>query len=108
MVTVLMQHFGHVFDVHIVVEWRGIADFAFVRRDFTLQALDQVTDGHTRRNSVRVDNQIRRDPFRRERHVLNNPRQCQQHLQRWESTRIQRAARIKTNACYITKYLVHA
>ena len=37
----------------------------------SLEALDQMTDCHTARNGMRVDNHIRSDPFTREWHVLH-------------------------------------
>ena len=39
-----------------------------------LEAFDQVTNGHTRGDSMRVDDDIRRDSFTCERHVLRRRR----------------------------------
>lgn len=39
-----------------------------------LEAFDQVTNGHTGGDGMRIDDDIRRDPFTCERHVLGRRR----------------------------------
>ena len=70
MVAVIMKETGDLLDVDGVVEWRRVTNLALVRRHFALKALDQVTDGHTRGDGVRVDDDVGSDAFRRERHVF--------------------------------------
>ena len=75
MVPVVVEHVRDVFDVDVVVERRGIADLALVRCHFALQAFDQMPDGHTRWNGVWIDDQVGRDTFGRERHVLEKKKE---------------------------------
>lgn len=53
-----------------VRERRGIALFARRGGHFAHQALDELPDGHARRDGVRVDDDVRRDAFHGEGHVL--------------------------------------
>lgn len=51
-------------------ERRGVSLCSLERCNLRQQTLDQVTDGHSGRNSVRVDDDVGRDSLGRERHVL--------------------------------------
>mmetsp|Transcript_16479 Transcript_16479/g.64296 ORF Transcript_16479/g.64296 Transcript_16479/m.64296 type:complete len:1268 (+) Transcript_16479:614-4417(+) len=52
------------------VEGGGVALFAGVGRQLAEEAFNQLTDGHTRGNGVRVDDEVRRDALHREGHVV--------------------------------------
>ncbi len=70
-VVVADEQLGDLLHGDGVVEGRGVADLALVRRHLRLEALDQVTDGHARRDGVRVDDEIGCDAFGAEGHVLH-------------------------------------
>lgn len=53
-----------------VGEWRSVTLVSDDGGHLREQTLDQVTDGHTGGNGVRVDNEVRRDTFRGEGHIL--------------------------------------
>ncbi|RNA27889.1 hypothetical protein BpHYR1_036545 [Brachionus plicatilis] len=65
------QELGNLLDSDGVVEGRRVSNLAFVGAHLGLQTLDQVAHSHTGRDSVRVDDQVGRDAFARERHVLH-------------------------------------
>ena len=76
-VPILLQQLGYLLYVDSVVEGGGVTDLPLVGGHLALQALNQVTDGHTRWNGVRVDDDVRGDALARERHVLDKPRSNQ-------------------------------
>ena len=51
-----------------------VISFFVKHTHLALEAFDQVTNGHTGGDGVRVDDDIRRDPFTCERHVLGRRR----------------------------------
>lgn len=61
-------------------ERRGVSLCSLERCNFRQQTLDQVTDGHSGRNSVRVDDDVGRDSLGRERHVLLTVRNSDRSL----------------------------
>lgn len=69
-IAVLLQEVRDLLDVDGVVERSGVADFALVGRHFALKAFDQVTNCHTRRNGVRVDDDVGSQALASERHIL--------------------------------------
>ena len=93
-VVVVTKEVRDLLHVDGVIERSGISDLTLVCRDLqwrentpyivlhmgtadhthlALEALDQVTDGHTGRDGVRINDDIRGNPFTRERHVLSVP-----------------------------------
>ena len=76
-VPILLQQLGYLLYVDSVVEGGGVTDLPLVGGHLALQALNQVTNGHTRWNGVRVDDDVRGDALARERHVLDKPRSNQ-------------------------------
>ena len=70
LVVVLFEQVGDFVDVDGVVERGGVADLALVGSELALEALDQVTDGHTGGDGVRVDDDVGGDPLAAEDHVL--------------------------------------
>lgn len=89
MVVVVLQEVRNLLHVNSIVEGRGISYLTLVGRDLqgkghmtvltggsththlALKALDQVTNCHTRWNSVRIDDDIRGNPLACKRHVLD-------------------------------------
>lgn len=65
-----MKQIGNLLHVHCIVEWSGITNLALVRRNLALQALNQMANGHSRRDGVRVDDNVRCETFTCEGHVL--------------------------------------
>ena len=70
-----MKQIRNLLYIDCVVEWSGVTNFAFVSGYLALQALNQVTDGHTRRNGMRIDDDVRSDALAGERHVLLSAKQ---------------------------------
>ena len=50
---------------HGIIEWSSITNFTFQCTNFRCDTFEQVTNCHTRWNSMRVDNQIRLHTFSR-------------------------------------------
>eukprot|EP00123_Amoebidium_parasiticum_P018025 comp24071_c0_seq1/m.43308 comp24071_c0_seq1/g.43308 ORF comp24071_c0_seq1/g.43308 comp24071_c0_seq1/m.43308 type:complete len:370 (+) comp24071_c0_seq1:731-1840(+) len=69
-VAVLLQHLRDTLHSHTLVERRGITFLSLLCADLTQQSLRHVPDGHTRGNGVRVHDNVRRNPFAAEGHVL--------------------------------------
>lgn len=65
----LLQKIGDVVDGD-TTEGSRIAFLRVDRANLGQQTLDQMGNSHTRRNSVRVDDKIRRQPISSERHIL--------------------------------------
>lgn len=70
LVAIFLEEGRDLLYIDSVVEGSSIPDFALVGRYFALDALDQVTNCHTGWNSVRVDDDVGRDPFAAENHIL--------------------------------------
>lgn len=70
MISVLMEQVGDFLYVDGVIERRGISNLTLVSGHFSLETLDQVTDGHTTWDSVGVDNDVWGDPLTGKGHVL--------------------------------------
>lgn len=51
-------------------EWGGISFFSHVSGDLPHDAFNELTDGHPRRNGMRVHDDVRGDAFHRPGHVL--------------------------------------
>ena len=69
LVTALVEHVGDALDG----DWGeggGVALLAHHRRNLTHETLDELPDGHARRDGVGVDDDVRHDTLARERHVL--------------------------------------
>ena len=71
MVSILMQQIRNLLNVDGVIEGCRITNLPLVGRHFALEAFNQVTDGHTARDGVRVDDDVWVDALAGERHVLN-------------------------------------
>mmetsp|Transcript_18763 Transcript_18763/g.45097 ORF Transcript_18763/g.45097 Transcript_18763/m.45097 type:complete len:326 (+) Transcript_18763:712-1689(+) len=69
LVAAHVQHVRHVLDVD-VVEGSGVALVACQTPHLAEQRLDEMADRHARGDSVRVHDQVRRDPLAREGHVV--------------------------------------
>mmetsp|Transcript_11227 Transcript_11227/g.69336 ORF Transcript_11227/g.69336 Transcript_11227/m.69336 type:complete len:386 (-) Transcript_11227:2198-3355(-) len=67
--TMTMELRRYVIDCH-VCERRGVPFFPFKHSHLAHEALHQLTDGHARGDRMRIDNDIRCDPFCGEWHVL--------------------------------------
>lgn len=70
MISVLMEQVGDFLYVDGVIERRGISNLTLVSGHFSLETLDQVTNGHTTGDSVGVDNDVWGDPLTGKGHVL--------------------------------------
>lgn len=69
LVALVVQLVGDVLHRH-VAERRAVALARLQRRDLAQQALDELSDGHTRGNGVRVHDDVRHDAVLREGHVF--------------------------------------
>ena len=69
LVALVVQLVGDVLHRH-VAERRAVALARLQRRDLAEQTLDELSDGHTRGNGVRVHDDIRNDAVLREGHVF--------------------------------------
>lgn len=72
LVAVLLEQGRDFLYIYRIVERGGVADFALVGRHLALDALDQVTNRHTRRDSVGVDYDVGGYSFAAEDHVLES------------------------------------
>ena len=70
LVTVVIQQFGNLLNIDSVIEGSGISNLSLVGSNFALETLNQVTDGHTGGDGVRVDDDVGGDPLAAEDHVL--------------------------------------
>lgn len=70
MVPILGEEIRNLLYVNCVIEGRGVADLSLVGRDFALQTLDEMADGHTTGHGMWVHDEIRSYPLTRERHIL--------------------------------------
>ena len=69
-IAILVKQIGDLLHVDGVVEGCSVTDLTLVWGHLPLQTLDQVTDGHTGRDGVGVDDDIWCDTLGCERHVL--------------------------------------
>ena len=69
-VAVLMQQVRDLLHIDWVIERCNVTNLTLVRGNLPLEALDQVTNGHTTGDSVGVDDDIWGDTLAGERHVL--------------------------------------
>ena len=70
LVVVFGQEFGDLLYVDGVIEGCRVTHLSFVGTQLALKAFDQVTNGHTGGNGVRVDDDVGSQTFAREDHVL--------------------------------------
>ena len=70
LVVVLAEQLGDLLHVYGVVEGRGVSHLALVGAQLALEALDQMADGHSGGDGVRVDHNIGGQALAAERHVL--------------------------------------
>lgn len=72
MISVLMEQVGDFLYIDGVIERGGISNLALVGSHFSLETLDQVTDGHTTGDSVGVNDDVWGDPLTGKGHVLQS------------------------------------
>jgi len=70
LVVVFGQELGNLLYVYGVIEGCRVTHLSLVGTQFALKALDQVTNGHTGGDSVRVDDDVRGQTFACEDHVF--------------------------------------
>ena len=76
-IIIRSKQLGDLLNIDSVIEWSCISDLSFVCRDLSLKTLNQVPDCHSRRNGVRINDDVRGDSFCCKRHVF---------LSVWDST----------------------
>mmetsp|Transcript_18796 Transcript_18796/g.29913 ORF Transcript_18796/g.29913 Transcript_18796/m.29913 type:complete len:267 (+) Transcript_18796:525-1325(+) len=67
-----VQIVHNLLDRQMILEWSGIAFIASNSTHFRQQTLNQMSDGHSRRNAVRIDNQVRIHAQLIEWHILRS------------------------------------
>lgn len=71
-VAVVSKQIRNLSDIDRLIERRGISNFTLVSAYFALKALNQVTNGHSTGNGVRVDDDVWSDALTGEGHVLQS------------------------------------